>query len=122
MRQIDAGCIRCWDCCEFIAVGFTLEKVRADPDFPDRGFILKHWTPTELPSEKPNPAMSDKQFSNCFWYECDLLNTKTRKCRDYENRPLICKGCPGCIHGDKARLSVKAAFNIRSKEDELLVR
>ncbi len=110
MRQIDAGCIRCGDCCEFIGCGFTLEKVRSTPDFPDRDFILEHWTPIDPPAKKLNPLMSDKQFDGYIWYKCDLFDSETRKCKVFKNRPETCRGCAPRRDTNKTLMSARCGY------------
>ena len=103
-------CIKCGDCCEFIGLGATLDEIRADPNFPDRDFILQHWTPTKAPKKKPNPLMSDKCFDGYYWYKCDLFDSKERLCRDYKNRPEICKDCPGKNRKPESLISVRCGY------------
>lgn len=103
-------CKKCGDCCKFIAVGFTLDKIRNNPEFPDRDFILKHWTPREAPEKKLNPLMSDKCFEGFIWYECDLFDAESRLCKDYENRANICKNYPSKDHKPKDLISKHCAF------------
>ena len=105
-----AKCTQCGDCCEFIAVGASLDKTRTIPDFPYRDFILKHWTPIEPPAKKLNPLMSDKQFDGYFWYKCDLFDTKTRKCKDHDNRVRRCKSYPTRGHNNKTLMSARCGF------------
>lgn len=90
------GCNRCGGCCRDIAVGFTIERVRDNPDFPDREFILKHWKQKEAPKKKLYPNMSGKQYKGYVWMSCDWFNAKTNQCKYYENRPDICRlsECP----------------------------
>ncbi len=107
---MENGCIKCGDCCEFIAAGFTVDEVRANPDFPDRAFILKHWRPGKPPEKKLNPLMSDKCFEGFIWYECDLFDAENRMCRDYENRANICKNYPGRNHKPKDLISKRCIF------------
>ncbi len=103
-------CIKCGDCCEFIAVGFTLDEVRNNLNFPDRNFILAHWTPRQAPKSKLNPLMSDKCFNGYLWYECDLFDHKTRLCRDYENRANICREYPSKYHKPEGLISCRCGF------------
>ncbi len=104
------SCIQCGDCCEFIAVGFTLDRVQKDLTFPDREFILKHWTPSEKPLKKPNLLMSDKQFNGYFWYKCDLFDSESRKCKEHVNRIQICKNYPTSGHNNKTLISARCGF------------
>lgn len=111
-------CAKCGDCCEFIGLGVTLDEVEADPNFPDRDFVLEHWTPTEVPKDKPNPLMSDKCFDGYVWYKCDLFNEKTRLCKDYKNRPEMCKNYPGKNRKPETLISARCGFmpeDLRSK-------
>lgn len=103
-------CIKCGDCCEFIAVGFTLDEVRRNTDFPDRAFILKHWTPREPPAEKLNPLMSDRCFEGCIWYKCDLFDDESRLCKDHENRAKICREYPSKFHKSENLISARCGF------------
>jgi len=90
------SCIKCGDCCEFLGAGFTLDELRANPNFlpHDRDFILEHWTAAEKPKRKPNPLMLDRAFEGYHFYRCDLFDQQTRLCKDNENKPLICKSYP----------------------------
>ena len=88
-------CIKCGDCCEAIALGATIEQIKADARFLSRDFILEHWTPCEPPKQKLNPLMNDKCFNGFIWYECDLFDSETRVCKDHKNKPAICKEYPG---------------------------
>jgi Fe-S-cluster containining protein len=103
-------CIKCGDCCEFIAVGFTLDEVRNTASFPDRDFILTHWTPIEAPREKLNPSMSDRCFKGHIWYRCDLLDHKRRLCKNYEKRANICKEYPNKHHKAEGLISCRCGF------------
>jgi len=88
-------CIRCGDCCEFLALGVTLMQILVSDDLPDKDFIIEHFRQVERPKEKPNPQMSDNAFKGLVFYKCDLFDPTTRKCLDYENRPQICREYPG---------------------------
>lgn len=88
-------CFKCGVCCEFIAFGANLEQIKADKNFPDRDFILEHWKPKEPPPIKLNPNVSDKCWNGWFWFTCDLFDSITRLCIDYDNRPQICQNYPG---------------------------
>lgn len=102
-------CIKCGDCCEFIGLGVRLGRIKANPKFPDRDFILQHFSPREAPKEKLNPLMSDKCFDGFYWYKCDLFDEETRLCKDYENRPAICRNYPSS-HKPKDLLSARCGF------------
>lgn len=102
-------CIKCGDCCEFIATGFMLDEVINNPDFSERDFILEHWTPVEPPKENRNPLMSNKCFDGFMWYGCDLFDSETRLCKDYENRPQICRGYPN-YHKPKDLISARCGY------------
>jgi len=104
------GCIQCGDCCEKIALGLTLDQIKAKSDVPDKNFILEHWTPAEKPIAKRNALMSDKQFNGYYWYTCDLFDTKTRKCKDWENRPAICRNYPSRRHTNETLISSNCGF------------
>ncbi len=80
-------CIRCGDCCEFLALGDL-------QGHPDREFILAHCRPTEAPKKKPNPLMSDKCFDGYIWYKCVWFDAVNRRCKAYEYRPAMCKEYP----------------------------
>lgn len=103
-------CIKCGDCCEFIATGFTLDEVKNTLNFPDRDFILAHWTPRQAPREKLNPLMSNRCFEGFNWLTCDLFNHETRLCMDYENRVRICKAYPSRHHKPKNLISTRCGF------------
>jgi len=108
-------CIKCGDCCEFIGLGATLDEIRANPNFLGRDFILQRWTPTKAPKKKPNPLMSDKCFDGHYWYKCDLFDSKKRLCRDYKNRPEICKDCPGKDPKPESLISARCGFMPKEK-------
>lgn len=103
-------CIKCGDCCEFIGLGVALDEIKAEMSYPDRDFILRHWAATGAPQRKPNPLMSDKCFNGYHWYKCDLLDSQTRLCKDYENRPQICKDCPGKNPKPESLISARCGF------------
>jgi len=107
---MERKCIKCGDCCEFLAAGFTPDEIKDDPDFHDRDFILKHWIPAGRPEKKPNPLMSDRAFEGFIWYRCDLFDPETRLCKDYENRPNMCRDCPGSGFMPKDIISARCGF------------
>ena len=102
-------CIKCGDCCEFYALGASLEQITADAKFPDRDFVLKHLTPRQAPKHKPNPLMSDRAFDGFYWYSCDLFDSVKRLCKDYENRPGLCGKYPK-NHKPKDLISARCGF------------
>lgn len=103
-------CIKCGDCCEYIAVGFTLDEVRSDPDFPDRDFILHHWTPATPSKKKLNPWMKDKCFNGFNFFSCNLFDSQTRLCKDYETRAVICRKYPTSFHNSENLISARCGF------------
>jgi Fe-S-cluster containining protein len=107
---MEGRCIKCGDCCEFIAVGFTLDEVRKNENFPDRDFILNHWLEVNPPKIKPNPLMSDKCFNGYIFYKCDLFDPILRRCNDHENRPNICRDYPGQNRKPESLFSARCGF------------
>ncbi len=89
-------CVRCGDCCRHVATGFTLDDVRNEPSFPDREFILKHWRPAEPPAVRLYPKLSDKRYKGFVWWSCDVFNAEKNLCKNYDDRPDICRNsvCP----------------------------
>lgn len=78
-----------------MALGQSIEQIKANEKYPDRDFILAHFTPISPPSEKMNPLMSDECFAGFYWFKCDLLDPDKKTCTDYQNRPRICRDYPG---------------------------
>jgi len=39
-------------------------------------------------------AQSQPEVGWSYFYECDLFDTETRRCSDYEHRPPTCRGFP----------------------------
>ncbi len=97
--------IECGDCCTWIGIRKPLDQL-ADECGPsaDIDFMLKHWTSTKLPPVDVNPVVLAMRTKYKNWYKCDLYDSETRKCKDFENRPKLCRGCPGCVLGDKYRI------------------
>ncbi len=106
---MERKCIKCGDCCECLAAGFTLDEVRNNPGFPERDFILKHLTPAEKPKQKKNPLMSDRAFDGFFWWHCDLFDAETRLCKDHKNRPDMCRAYPS-IHKNEDLISERCGY------------
>lgn len=94
-------CNKCGDCCRFIALGSTIEQIRVDGGFPDRDFILVHWTSSEKPPQKLYPKMDDKRYDGFIWYKCDRFDVETNLCDDYENKGDICRNAECPKNGDR---------------------
>jgi len=84
------GCTACGACCDHL--GFNLTEKRPDlearagwDDWPrsqeDARFILAHW--------HYRPDAKDAWDATC-----DMWDPDTKRCRDYEHRPPVCRDYP----------------------------
>jgi Fe-S-cluster containining protein len=87
-----------------------LEKKSNDKSFE---YIKKHWKiiPRALGLERAYWLDPDDEF---LFFECENFDTEANRCKDYENRPWICREFPYYDHeilDDRVKLPDGCAYN-----------
>lgn len=72
-------CRKCGGCCSPVIVSEDLEGI--DAANAPAGWIKKHW-------------QSAGEREGYFGYWCDLFDFETHLCKDYKNRPAVCRDYP----------------------------
>jgi Fe-S-cluster containining protein len=85
-----AGCTG--KCCETFSLPYTIEEIR---ERVERGEISNN-SKDEFPKllDMLIPIDKESEWPETHWYKCKYFNYGTKKCMNYENRPIVCKQHP----------------------------
>ena len=104
-------CTGCGGCCNPVTLprhSVTKSRIKGEPEWqfsapdgddPER---CKTWVRDDLRRisqgealrRRPSLAIDPSWNRGVFFYECRHYDSALRQCRDYENRPSICRGFP----------------------------
>jgi Fe-S-cluster containining protein len=93
----------CGACCDPVSLPYTLREMLTDPAIPAD---QRQWAARSLTPMSPREAFRiapwlrgrlqrvEGRLVPTFYFRCRHFDRETRRCTDYENRPLMCREYP----------------------------